>query len=455
MDFGGFIGRFHPLLVHMPIGLLILAGLLEYFARKPKYQKLSGVVGFTLFLGALFAVFSCVSGWLLANRGAYIERSLFLHRWLGIAVAVFAVLCWLIKTERLKKAAGAFKYLMVLMVAGIFATGHFGGNMTHGEDYLMEYAPDFLKNVLGSKKEVKPEYDFQNPDSVGVYADLLAPLFEDRCWKCHRPENQLGDLDMTTKQAFLKGGLHGEILEPGLAHESMLFERITLPVSDRESMPPFGLPLSFNQLRLVEWWIDNGASFEKMLGDFEIAPDIENLLQLEYGISFKQKDLTDRIVVTKADSTAVQQLSDNGFKIKDIAEGSNLLEVTLNRKADLSGLSKIKNQITWLSLTDVSLSDDDLKVVAEFANLTRLRIQNNPITDVGLDHIKQLSLLQSLNLNGTAISDEALKIIEIFPALETLYIFETKVSESAVEALKSAKPDLEVIQAFQFKTIEN
>ena len=247
MDFGGFIGRFHPLFVHLPIGLLILAGLFEYFGRKPKYQKLQNAVAFTLFIGAVSAIFSSVSGWLLANRGEYIERSLFLHRWLGIAVAVFATLCWLIKSKRVNLGASTFKVFMTIMVVGVFATGHYGGQMTHGDDYLSEYAPDFVKNLFGKTKSEKTVYSFADSKSVKIYQDLLSPVFEDQCWKCHNPDNALGGLDMSTKAAFLKGGLSGVIVENGSAYQSELFNRITLPASDRKAMPTSGLTLPYNQ----------------------------------------------------------------------------------------------------------------------------------------------------------------------------------------------------------------
>ncbi len=451
MDFGGFIGRFHPLLVHLPIGLLLLAAIFQYFARKPKYKKLDNAIAFTLAVGAVFAILSSVSGWLLANRGAYIERSLFLHRWLGIGVAILATLCWLIKTNRLKTGKGLFNGLVIFMILAIFATGHFGGNMTHGDDYLTEYTPAFVKNIF-HKKDTAVSYQFGKTADIKVYDELVRPMLENECWKCHNPDNPLGGLDMSTKTAFTKGGLSGALVENGDAYASLLFERIVLPVSDRKAMPPAGLPLSYNEIRLIEWWINSGASFEKKLGAFELPSDIKNLLQKEYEISFLEKSLIESLEVSPAPQTEIDALVEKGVDIKAVSKNSNLLEVTLSDSEKLELLQGLKEQITWLNTNGADISDTAMTSIASFVNLTRLRLNNNPVTDRGLKEIETLPVLESLNLVNTKISDKALNSIKKMPSLKTLYLWQTEISEEAIEQLKAENPELEIIKDFQFET---
>lgn len=460
MDFGGFIGRFHPLLVHLPIGLLLLAGIFEYLGRKPRHQKLKNAVATILLIGALFAIFSAVSGWLLANRGAYIDRSLFLHRWLGISVAVFAVLCWLIKTNVIKLGTPVFRSLLTILIIGVFVTGHYGGNMTHGEGYLLDYAPSFLKNIFGEKKAKKQAYHFENPLAIKIYNDLLSPIFESRCWKCHNPDNPLSGLDLTTKASFLKGGDQEDILEAGDAYQSELFKRITFPASNKKAMPTTGLPLSYNQIRLIEWWINAGASFEKTLGDFDIPGDIQNLLREEYGISFKQKSAIDAIVVEAATQEDIDLVKEKGFLLSRISENNNLLDIEFKgldeeiSTSQFDALLKIKNQITWLALPNSKISKTQMAVISQMQNLTRLRLQNNPITDTSVQKIENLPVLESLNLNETEITDEALVSIRKMIGLKTVYLWQTKVSAEAIGQLKKERPDLEIVQGFQFKKTE-
>ena len=75
-DLAQFAGRFHPLLVHFPIALLLLAASLRLiegrFARSDdlvdaSHRRSRMVLG----LGALTAVFSASTGWLLGTAGGY------------------------------------------------------------------------------------------------------------------------------------------------------------------------------------------------------------------------------------------------------------------------------------------------------------------------------------------------------------------------------------------------
>ena len=65
LSLSGFLGRFHPVVVHLPIGILLLAVLLHWLSRKPQFNNLQPAVSITLLLGALTAILSCISGWLL------------------------------------------------------------------------------------------------------------------------------------------------------------------------------------------------------------------------------------------------------------------------------------------------------------------------------------------------------------------------------------------------------
>jgi uncharacterized membrane protein len=92
-----FIGRFHPLLVHLPIGFLFVAFLLEIFSRFNPYRELRHAVTFILLLGVISSGVSAVMGYFLSLGGGYEEDTLFWHQWLGIGVAVTALLAWVIK----------------------------------------------------------------------------------------------------------------------------------------------------------------------------------------------------------------------------------------------------------------------------------------------------------------------------------------------------------------------
>jgi hypothetical protein len=99
-----FLGRFHPLLVHLPIGFLLIAALLEAGRRTGKVGVSESTVSFILFWSAIGATLSCVAGYLLSLDGGYQEELLDDHMWQGIGVAVFAWIAWAVKTDWLGNA---------------------------------------------------------------------------------------------------------------------------------------------------------------------------------------------------------------------------------------------------------------------------------------------------------------------------------------------------------------
>jgi len=78
------LGRLHPLLVHLPIGIILLAALFYLLARREKYKFLEPAIGFTLKLGFLTTLFSVISGYVLSLGGDYNTDAVSKHQWAGI-----------------------------------------------------------------------------------------------------------------------------------------------------------------------------------------------------------------------------------------------------------------------------------------------------------------------------------------------------------------------------------
>src|SRR5918996_5672848 len=74
-----FIGRFHPLIVHLPIGLLLFAAVLEGAARFRRFRRHRSLSALVLFLGAVSAVAAVVSGLLHLLEGGYDEALVASH----------------------------------------------------------------------------------------------------------------------------------------------------------------------------------------------------------------------------------------------------------------------------------------------------------------------------------------------------------------------------------------
>lgn len=118
--------------------------------------------------------------------------------------------------------------------------------------------------VLGLGGEMKvPDLKKLPPAAtkVGVTFDKdIKAIFEKSCMKCHGPEKQKGGLRTDSREAVLKGGENGKVVEAGKFDKSPLLWSIARLDPDM-AMPPEGKadPLSKEQVALVRAWIEQGA----------------------------------------------------------------------------------------------------------------------------------------------------------------------------------------------------
>ena len=452
MDLNLFLGRFHILLVHLPIGLLLLAVLMQLFSKRKRFEKLDNAIAFALLLGSISATIAAFCGWLLANSGDYVDRTLFLHRWMGIGLAILAGFCWMLKTKRVKTKNSLTTFSMGLLTFLIFYTGHLGGNLTHGEGYLLQYAPTPLKTFFGADSAPKKVIQkFSNPDSIFVFQDLLLPVLKEKCGDCHDEKNIKGGLILTSKGGFLKGGDHDEIVRSGNAFESEIFKRVTLLRNDEKFMPPKGEVLSYDQIRLLEWWINNGSSFEKTVGEYNLSVEMERLFEKNYGLETRPKSFVETVSVPSLSSGLIKKLVNQKFKVSRLAANNNLLEISLPigikkiSKEQIETLLEAKEQVTWLNLSNAQITDDHLSEISQLSNLTRLRLEQTTVSDQGVAQLEKLPNLESLNLYGTAISDQSVETFIKMIALKKVFLWQTKISPKGIETLKMKRPDLEVV----------
>src|SRR5579859_6403395 len=89
-----FVSHFHPVVVHLSIGMLLAALLLQVLAARPAYTALRPAVPVGLLAGAGSAVASCLTGWLLSLSGDYDESLVSWHMWMGISLAALSLALW-------------------------------------------------------------------------------------------------------------------------------------------------------------------------------------------------------------------------------------------------------------------------------------------------------------------------------------------------------------------------
>ncbi len=263
-----FLGKLHPLFVHLPIGFLILLALLEWLANRPNGKELAPANRLILLCTIPVSITSAGCGWLLAEIGEYDANALFWHRWLGIGVAVATVILWVIRQRGWMTAYRRSLFLTLILLT---VASHFGGTLTHGRDFLAWPRPRSSAGKPLTETELLAQ---------PVYAGVIEPIFTKYCVSCHGADKAKGGLRMDTVAHLLKGGDNGSPLEPPGADKSLLGSRLSLPLDDDDHMPPDGKPqLSAAQLTVIRWWLDAGAPTDQPLSELKPTPEILQSIQ--------------------------------------------------------------------------------------------------------------------------------------------------------------------------------
>jgi uncharacterized membrane protein len=269
-----FFGRLHPLLVHLPIGMLAALAALEIAARLPRFKNAAASAGFILALAAPLAVVTAVCGWLLSLGGGYDDTLLAWHKWLGTGTAVAAVIAALL-FQRGKLIA--YRASLFVTVGLLMAAGHLGGSLTHGSDYLTQYAPEPIRKLLGLPIATKtlPALSADELRQLPVFTGTIEPIFERKCVSCHGAQKSKGGLRLDSYAGMLRGGKDDVAIKAGDSAQSPLLQRALLPVSEDDHMPPDGKPqLTPAEISVLKWWIDAGAPETNTLGSLQPPPEI-------------------------------------------------------------------------------------------------------------------------------------------------------------------------------------
>jgi uncharacterized membrane protein len=457
-DLAQFAGRFHPLLVHFPIALLLLAALLRLIEGRLAWSDTQGETSYrwsrlVLALGAVTSVASATTGWLLGNGGGYAGDSFLWHQRLGIAVAVAAALALAVGYAPGRQSRRLEAMLLATAVALMLLAGHLGATLTHGEGYLTDHAPPMLRRFLGgaSGPGSVARLAGRAPDRILLYADLVAPVLETQCVSCHGPTKVEGDLRLDTAEGITKGGHDGPVIAAGRLESSQLLRRIFLPRSHEDAMPPKGHPpLSPADAALIRWWVDTGARFDLTLEDAEIAPEVLPVIEALAGSIGRGGPTLPVVAVPEAPSEAVAAVRAEGFSVARIADGHPFLHVhstnatTRITDASLKVLGRIAPQLLWLDLGGTSVSDRGLAEISRLPNLTRLHLQHTQVGNSGVALLAGLQRLEYLNLYRTAVTDEGLGPLTSLKRLRALYVWETGVTPSGISRLQAALPRLTI-----------
>jgi uncharacterized membrane protein len=445
-ELSSFLARFHPVLVHVPIGALLVAAILEALARTSRWSGVRPAVVPVVAAGAASALAAAVTGYLLGQSGGYAGATFAWHERAGIAVAassVAAAIGYLVSRRSPRPVIAPV--LLALTLLPIFIAGHLGARLTHGEGYLTEHLPSWLGRARAADTPSRV------PADVRVYTDLVAPVLRQKCGTCHGGEAPRGGLRLDTPQGIRKGGDSGAVLVPGRSASSEIVRRVWLPPSHKDAMPPGGRrALTVVEASLVRWWIDQGAPFDATLADVEIDAQLRPAIESLVGRLQPGAPAILAVKVPPADPAALAAVRALGVSVAPLSAATSLLQVHCTNvartfgDAELARLSPIAPQVTWLSLAGTQVTDGGLAVLTTFTNLTRLHLDRTRVTDAGLRHVAGLTRLEYLNLYGSRVTDAGLAQLGGLGALRQLYAWRTGVTPAGAERLRARLPKLAI-----------
>ncbi|WP_299683220.1 FN3 associated domain-containing protein [uncultured Dokdonia sp.] len=415
-----FFGRFHPLLLHLPIGALVVTFFIDMTSRfQKKYPTaiIRNLIGFT----AVFAIITCFFGYFLSLEGGYQEETLDLHFYTGIATAVLTSGLFLISNTSNQKTKKLFLPLFIATLILISIAGHYGSVLTHGDNFLTEYA-----------RVPEKEKTIEVVDSLRIYDDVIAKILDDKCMQCHNASKQKGELSLLTKETILRGGVSGVNVIEGNAAQSLLYTRLLLPISDEEHMPPEGkAQLTKDEIWLLKHWIDQGLDFENYATHTMENDTLRKKL--------KKYLVFNEVIIPKAPTDAIEEVKAAGFRVLELVPGKGALTVKLLRsnptKEHIETLSELEDQIVELDVNTSEITDEMTTVFKDFKNLKSLRLDNTKITDASIKNIKKLEHLEVLNMYNTAISNEGLSELVQTIQPKQIYAWQTQVDQETATKL--------------------
>lgn len=443
MDFSiisDLMGRLHPALVHLPIGILLIACCFELLSSSNRLNLIRPALPAMMLWGVIAALLSCLTGFLLYGNDEYEEELINKHEWSGFTLAAIAIILYILyKRKANNKLIKTFSALLLCLV---FLTGHLGGSITHGEDFIT--AP--LTGAEETSPPMKPIPDIQN---AALFTDVIQPLFQSRCYNCHGSKKQKGKLRLDSQEMILKGGESKKTIIPGKPDESEMVERLLLPLNHKDHMPPKGKPqLSKEQIDVLQWWVSTGAEFNKKVNQLKQPEKIKAvLLALQSGGSSKEKEMTEipDQPVSAGDSAIIRKLMSAGVMVLPISRESNYLAanfVSAGGSVDslLDQIVHLKKQLISLKMDGVELKDTTISKIAVLTAMRRLQLSNTALNDHGLVKLITLKELRSLNIVGTKITAKGLIQLKDLKELKNIYLYKTSISEGEKIELKKIFP---------------
>jgi uncharacterized membrane protein/YHS domain-containing protein len=416
------IGRLHPMVLHLPIGMVAALVVLEVVGLVrgvPMHRDLRSAL---LVVVVLASVLAALSGFVLrayeGHAGAGVDR----HQWLGLGfTACVVVAAYLHRRGRTVGYAALLAASAVLLVP----TGHLGGGLVHGERFLTEpwtRAPGDAPSIPAG-------------ETVETVADAGAselepqhPLLVQYCIGCHGPDRTRGGLRLDTREAILAGGDSGE---GGFAP---LLVRMRLPLDHDDRMPPSTKPQpDADAIEAFAAWVEAGGTGQPA------------------AVASSPERASPPPPLDAGAEDAIARLRARWIHVAPIAEDSQLVAIEVAAEAERFGdedavrlLAPLSERIASLTLARTAIGDKTLELAGSMPRLASLDVSGTAVSDAGIEKLRGHPSLATLIATRTAIGDASLDALASMPALERVYLWKTNATKEGAAQLEATRSSLDV-----------
>lgn len=413
------VGRSHPLILHFPIVFLILTSINLIF--KDLLQKIS--IKWISLITANFTGLTVLAGLILSQQD-YEGSLLDWHKWTGILIYLISIGVYFLP----KNTIYFPKIIGIFLLIGIIMTGHFGAELTHGENFLTGPLVSSKNQEISENKEV-------------VFNEIIQPILENKCVECHRDGKTKGDLRLDNLEGIQKGGKTGSFFLAGNIGQSLFLNRIHLGIEEKEHMPPKNKSqLTKEEIEILELWVKAGGSFTEKFSDL---PENHPL------ISFKPKLVSKKYNFVAANQQDVEDLNNFFRKVRPLFPGSPALEVSYYGSSSfdiksLNDLVKVKENIIKINLNRMPLSGTDLNLFTKFQHLEELQLNFTNISGEQIKNFKNIPNLKRLAITGNPIKKEDIKFLAELKQIKELYFWQPNWEGAWREELQKQLPKVEI-----------
>lgn len=413
------IGRFHPIIIHLPIGFIII-GLLIELSRK-KFKESKNILIFIFSWGTISCILSIISGFLQYLQEGLLWESIDRHFYFGILTLLFTFGFYQYLKGKNFFSSLPRRLYTVGLVLTVTITGHLGGQITHGDQYLTEPFQIMMDGELSNEETLLSS---SNASEGPIFNSLIQPILNSKCISCHNSEKSKGGLALHNFESLQRGGKNGMIINYENPELSEIFVRIHLPKNEKKHMPPKSKKqLTKAEISILSHWINAGAPENILIKDMKISNELlSNFIK-------KEERFFPEIEISSPNNKSISFLRGKGVHIAPISKSSNLLYLSSYNyhdfmEEDIFELKKLSNNIVDIDLSNSSFNDEVFEMLSAFTNLTRLKLNYTSITGKGLDQLSSLKNLKIIHLVNTDINSSSIKIINSFPYIEKAYLFQ-------------------------------